>query len=245
MPFLRDRDRDAVEEMDKPDCDPALLDRTYRQFPLINAVVAGWRHAYLTHLLPYLSTSGPTTLLDVGSGGGDVARSLVRWAGRDGYDLQITAIDPDERAHRFATSRQQYNNLEFRRALSSDLVAEGRRYDLVISNHVLHHLSPTELAGLLRDTEQLCRRAAFHSDIARSPVAYALFSVGTLPFFPGSLIRRDGLTSIRRSYRADELQAAARPQWLVQRERPFRILLTYRADGEPPVGSAGEGTADA
>ncbi|MCU1572979.1 MAG: hypothetical protein JWO93_1061 [Micrococcaceae bacterium] len=231
--------------MDKPDCDPVLLDRTYRQFPLINAVVAGWRHAYRNHLLPYLSTSGRTTLLDVGSGGGDVARSLVRWAGRDGYDLHVTAIDPDERAHRFATSRQQYNNLEFRRALSSDLIAEGKSYDLVISNHVLHHLSPTDLAGLLRDTERLCRRAAFHSDIARSPVAYALFSVGTLPFFPGSLIRRDGLTSIRRSYRADELQAAVPQHWLVQRERPFRNLLTYRADGGLPAGSSGEGRGNA
>jgi 2-polyprenyl-3-methyl-5-hydroxy-6-metoxy-1,4-benzoquinol methylase len=223
---------DAVEEMDRPDCDLAMLNRTYAQFPLINAVVSGWGQVYRRQLRPLLfaaaAESGRATLLDVGCGGGDVARRLARWAARDGLPLAVTAVDPDERAFAFASGRPAVPGLSFRRALSSELVADGLRFDVVISNHILHHLDSAALALLLADSQSLCRRAAIHSDIARSNAAYGLFSAGTLPFFPGSFIRRDGLTSIRRSYTAAELRAAVPQDWSVEPGGWFRTLLVYR-----------------
>ncbi|HEX2246591.1 MAG TPA: methyltransferase domain-containing protein, partial [Arthrobacter sp.] len=167
-------------------------------------------------------------LLDIGSGGGDIPRAIAKWAARDGFPLEITAIDPDERAHAFAISRPKVDGLVFHRALSSELVARGRTFDLVTSNHLLHHLDAAQLMSLLSDSQQLCRRAAIHSDIRRSPLAYGLFSIGTLPFFPGSFIRRDGLTSIRRSYTCRELEQLAPSGWTVSARRPFHQLLSYR-----------------
>ncbi len=225
--FLRQRDPDAVEEMDSPDCDPEKLHRTYAQFPLINAVVSGWRGCYRHRIRPLLHASSETTLLDIGCGGGDVARSLAKWAARDALKLQITAIDPDERAFAFATAQPPVPGLSYRKAFSAELVAEGAAFDVVISNHILHHLAPADLAGLLADSEQLASTLAMHSDIARSPVAYALFSAGTLPFFPGSFIRSDGLTSIRRSYTTAELRSTIAPGWTVSPERPYRNLLLF------------------
>ena len=69
---LRDRDVHAVEEMDRPGCDPARLNRTYAQFSVVNRAVAGWRGIYRTHIRPVLSATTVTTLLDIGCGGGDV-----------------------------------------------------------------------------------------------------------------------------------------------------------------------------
>ncbi|MDJ0355413.1 class I SAM-dependent methyltransferase [Paenarthrobacter sp. PH39-S1] len=238
--FLRHRATGAVEEMDKPDCDPQLLERTYAQFPLINAAVAGWRGTYIQQLRPLLSADRTTTLLDIGCGGGDVPRRLAAWAARDGLPLRITAIDPDERAHAFAAARPAVPRLTFRRAFSSELVAEGATFDLVISNHVLHHLSALQLHGLLADSQLLATQASVHSDIARSPLAYALFSAGTLPVFHRSFIRRDGLTSIRRSYTASELRSAVPPTWRVQPQGPFRNLLTYTAVAHGRVVSSPE-----
>lgn len=228
MAFLANRDLAAVEEMDKPGCDPLVLERTYAQFRLINSVVAGWHRTWVRHVRPVLSTSRTTTLLDIGSGGGDVPRAFARWAARDGFRLEITAIDPDERAHSFAGSQPTTAGLTFRRAFSSELVAEGLTYDVVTSNHVLHHLSNVELRGLLADSEQLSNRLALHSDIERTRIGFALFSVGTLPL-RGSYIREDGLTSIRRSYLARELRAVVPEGWRVQQQFPFRNLLVRRA----------------
>jgi len=237
--FLAQRNILAVEEMDRPDCDPERLERTYAQFGLVNAVVAGWRRLYRRDLLPRFSPTGSTTLLDIGCGGGDVARSLARWAARDGLELRIMATDPDPRALAFALAQPSLPGLEFRPALSSELVAEGFTADLVISNHVLHHLPGPALQALMADSEALATRFALHNDLQRSPVAYALFSAGTLPFFHRSFIRADGLTSLRRSYTTAELRQLVRPGWRVRPGALFRNLLSYDASGYDAHRSAG------
>jgi len=214
--------------MDLPDCDPVLLERTYAQFPLINAVVSGWRRNYRRYVRPVLAAQDGGTVLDIGAGGGDLARALARWARRDGLSVQVTGIDPDPRAHAYASGRPAPDGCSFRAALSSDLVAEGAVFDVVVSNHVLHHLDDAAFQGILADSEKLAASLALHSDIERSPWAYGLFSAGTLPFFHGSYIRRDGLTSIRRSYTARELGAAAPAGWETLRAHPWQNLLLYR-----------------
>ncbi|MFC7375473.1 class I SAM-dependent methyltransferase [Brachybacterium sp. GCM10030267] len=227
MPDLTERDRHAAERMDDPDCDLRRLERTYAQFRVINSLVTGWRTTYRRHLRPRLHREGPTTLLDIGSGGGDLARALARWARRDGFDLRVTGIDPDPRAHAWAMRQRPVEGVYFRRALSSDLVTEGAEFDLVVSNHLLHHLEEDELRDLLRDSRRLSRTAVVHSDIQRDRLAYALFSVGTWPFFPGSFIREDGLISIRRSFTAAELRDIAPEGWDVSELGPWRLLLTH------------------
>jgi 2-polyprenyl-3-methyl-5-hydroxy-6-metoxy-1,4-benzoquinol methylase len=235
LPSFRTRDVDVTEIMDA-DCDPATLERTYRQFRHVNALISGWRQTYRTHVRPQLSTSRPTRLLDVGSGGGDLPRALVRWAILDGLRLEVVAIDPDPRAHAFATSLPRYRHLEFRQAFTSDLVAAGETFDLVTSNHMLHHLTGTELGELLADSGALLAprgdtpargaRRIIHSDITRSAAAYVLFGIGPGMLFPGSYIRADGLTSIRRSFTPAELRAAVPPGWRVEPQSAFRYLLT-------------------
>lgn len=231
--FLRERDVLAIEDMDRPDCELGRLNRSYARFPLVNAVVSGWRDTYRTRIRPLLTTAATTTVLDIGCGGGDVARSLARRAAADGYRLQVTAIDPDERAFHFATSAPPVHGVSYRRALSSELVTEGLKFDVVISNHVLHHLAAPELASLLRDSEQLCSRLALHNDLRRSRLAYALFWAGSWPLGIGSYIHGDGLTSIRRSHTAAELRAAAPPAWTVERNGLWHNLLVHRT-GQPP-----------
>ena len=229
MHLLRERAAHAVEEMDLPGCDPVRLDRTYAQFALVNRAVSGWRGIYRSQLRPRLRKGAAATLLDIGCGGGDVPVMLSRWAARDGLQLEITAIDPDPRASRFAAERHPAAGVTFRQSTAAELAGEGRSFDLVVSNHVLHHLAEDELPAFLGESAGLCHGRVIHNDLRRSPAAYALFFAGSWPF-TGSYIRQDGLTSIRRSYTAAELQAAAPPGWTVVRRAPFRNLLILDKD---------------
>jgi 2-polyprenyl-3-methyl-5-hydroxy-6-metoxy-1,4-benzoquinol methylase len=242
MGLLGARAAGAVEEMDLPGCDPARLDRTYAQFALVNRAVAGWRGIYRTLIRPGLSPGSPTSLLDIGCGGGDVPVRLARWAARDGLRLEITAIDPDPRASRFARERNGRAGVTFRQAGSSVLVDEGRSYDVVISNHVLHHLETGGLPAFLADSAALCRGLAIHNDLRRSAAAYALFYAGSW-VLTGSYIRQDGLTSIRRSYTPRELQALAPPGWIAARRPPFRNLLILDQRGGKRAGEEGDTSA--
>ncbi|GAA1488190.1 class I SAM-dependent methyltransferase [Brachybacterium sacelli] len=230
LPPLGERDVRATERMDDPDCDRAMLERTYSQFRLVNSLVAGWRATYRERLRPHLHREGVTTLLDIGSGGGDLARALARWARRDGFDLRVTGIDPDERAHAWARHRPPVAGVQFRRADSSALVSAGERFDLVVSNHLLHHLAQDALQNLLADSCHLARATAVHSDIQRDRLGYALFSLGTRPVFRDSFIREDGLTSIRRSYTTGELRPLVPEGWAVTATARWRLLLTLEAD---------------
>ncbi len=240
MGFLRGREADAVEEMDLPGCDPARLGRSYAQFAVVNRAVSGWRGIYRTLLRPRLSARSVTTLLDIGCGGGDVPVRISRWAARDGLRLAITAIDPDARASRFARERHASAGITFRQARTSELMGEGRSYDLVVSNHVLHHLADSALPAFLTESAALCRGLVIHNDLRRSPAAYALFYAGSWPF-TGSYIRPDGLTSIRRSYTTEELQAATPPGWKVARHFPFRNLLMLDKGAGIPAGDDAAG----
>jgi len=230
IPSLRERADDAVEIMDG-DCDPGMLTRTYADFRFVNAVVSGWGSIYRREIRPALSTTTLTSLLDIGSGGGDVSQALARWAARDGLRLTVLGIDPDARADAFCRTLPAQPGLSFRRAFSSELVAEGQRFDFVVSNHMLHHLVPADLGALLVDSERLCRKRVLHADIERSRIGYLGFAVGTWPFFRRSYIRPDGLTSIRRSFTAPELRAAAPPGWRVLRGLPSRLVLEWTAPG--------------
>lgn len=222
---LERRAVDLTEIMDDPACDPVALDRTYRYFKPINAVVSGWRRVYARHLRPHLSAHEPTTLLDIGSGGGDVPRALARWAARDGLRLAITAVDPDERAHRYVTAQPPTPGVEFRQASSGDLVRDGETFDLVTSNHLLHHLDHDTLASLLAHSAVLARRLVVHADIERGRLAYAAYAAGTWPLARRSFVYDDGLASVRRSYRPHELAAVVPPGWEVRTQLPYRLLL--------------------
>ena len=220
------RDTESQEFMDAPDCDPDRLERTYQQFRLVNRLVSGWRRIYRQDIRPRLDTDRPTTLLDIGFGGGDISRALAGWAVRDGLVLRTTAIDPDERALRHVRGLPDAG-VRFEQASSADLVARGERYDLVISNHLLHHLDPVALAALLADSAALSRRLVVHNDLSRARAGYGLYALATLPFARRSFIHQDGLLSIRRSYRRPELQAVVPPGWRVRSMFPQRLLLTH------------------
>lgn len=223
---LAKRDRDLRELMDDPACDPDALRRTYGQFGLVNAAVAGWRRRYRRDLRPLLSADRVTTLLDVGCGAGDVARALARWAARDGLRLAVTAVDPDPRAYAYAVERGgAASPVTLRCCSSADLVAEGRRFDVVISNHVLHHLDEAELAALLADSAVLARRLMLHNDLTRSRVAYAAYGLVSRAAGRRSFLRTDGLRSLRRSYRAAELAELVPVGWQVRPAFPFRLLV--------------------
>ncbi|MDO5875826.1 MULTISPECIES: class I SAM-dependent methyltransferase [Paenarthrobacter] len=227
---LRERDPHAVEDMDRPDCDLQRLNRSYARFPVVNYLLSGWRRTYLERLRPILETRGSATVLDVGCGGGDVARSLARWAAKDGFELQVTGIDPDERAYGFAVQAPAVKGVSYRRAHTSELVAEGLAFDVVLSNHVLHHLNPEQLAGMLRDSEALSSGIVLHNDLKRSNLSYALFAAGFWPLGLGSFICGDGLISIARSYTAPELRNAAPARWTVEGNGPWHHFLVYRRD---------------
>jgi 2-polyprenyl-3-methyl-5-hydroxy-6-metoxy-1,4-benzoquinol methylase len=222
---LSERAAHLREIMDDPGCDPDRLRRTLERFTLVNRLVAAWGTVYRTHVRPALAqATGPVRLLDIGCGGGDVLRGLVARARADGFDVSGVGIDPDARGLAVARASRPVAGVEYRLTDSTRLADSGERFDVVLSSHVVHHLTPAELRTVLDDSERLATRLALHSDIARSRLAYAAYAIGITPLAPGSFLRTDGLRSIRRSWTPAELAEIVPDGWHVERPAPFRLL---------------------
>lgn len=236
IPDLSARAVGVRERMDEPDADLRMLERTYLRFSLVNAIVSRPGRIYRREISPR-ARRGPIRILDVGAGGGDLCRSLAARLQRDGLEAEITALDADRRATTWAAAHDRGAGVRYRCARTGDLVEEGETFDVVLSNHLLHHLSPAELQDVLSDSVRLVSPGgvAVHADIARGRTAYALFAAATLPFSHNLLsrtfIREDGLTSIRRSYTPSELAAVAPSGWRVRRGLPSRLELRWEGGG--------------
>ncbi|WP_435745767.1 methyltransferase domain-containing protein [Microbacterium sp. PMB16] len=231
------RDVDATELMDDPHADERMLARTYGRFGFVNAVVSRPGSIYRRDIRPRALRDRPLRILDVGAGGGDLCRLLAGRLRRDGISAEVTALDADRRAIRWASAHDGDAGVRYRCALTTALVEAGETFDVVLSNHVLHHLDAADLQTVLDDSVRLIAPGGLvsHHDIARSSTAYALFAAVTWPLsrnmLADSFIREDGLISIRRSYTAAELAALAPRGWTVRGGVPSRLELRWEDAG--------------
>lgn len=217
-----------AERMDDPSCDPALLARTYEQFSVLNQLVSGWWSAWRQVIGPAVRQAvalrGRAEIVDVGAGGGDLARRFAAWSADAGLPVEVVGIDPDERALAYARERQRPPNVRFERHDLHDLAERGVRADVVVSNHVLHHLPQTELGAFLTASRTVARRAVLHNDLYRTRWALPAFGLLSLPF-RGSLVREDGFISIRRAWRPEELTGILPNGLDVRRDGAFRLWV--------------------
>ncbi len=224
--ILRKRRGDLLELMDDPDCDPVLLTNTYRQFYHVNRLLSGYFRIYKKWIRPEIR-HGAVSILDIGCGGGDLAARLSRWSLADGLTVQITAADPDPNAISFMRQQRFASNIEICRASTTDLLNEARTFDIVLSNHVLHHIDENDITAFISQTSTLSNRLALHNDIRRDDLAFAGFlPIGSL--FRRSFILPDGLRSIRRSFLPSELEALVPSGWRVHTMPLFRNLLIWQ-----------------
>lgn len=220
--LLRKRRPDLVEIMDRPDCHGEALNRTFAAFRHVNRMLSGWGRLYRTCIRPELERGRTNTLLDVGCGGGDILVRLVRAARRDGYDVTGIGMDPDPRAIAWAQSAwHDEPGVHFR---ESSLDGMDESYDVVVSNHVLHHLSDAEAERFLAQSLACASGVVVHNDISRNAVGLVLFQAVRV-FFPRTFIGADGTVSIRRSFRMKELLDLAGPGWQPVKAAPFRVGL--------------------
>ena len=202
-PWFRPARKRGREHLDDPrTADGALVVRELHDVARSNALFGGTRAVVaevLDALLSLPKERDPVTLLDVGTGLGDIPRAAGAAAARRGIRLASYGVELSEAAARGATD-----------AVCADafrLPFADRSIDLVTCSQVLHHFEGALALALLRELDRVASHRVIVSDIRRSYIAAAGVWLASWPlgFHPHS--RHDGVTSVLRGFTAPELGA--------------------------------------
>ena len=220
----------GVEFLDDPSCDDVLAGRSLQDVALANRLFGG-TNAVLAELLPVLSaarrTNGTLSLLDVGTGAGDIPQRARQEANRMG--VRLTTVGIELSASLAAASRPRSGE-----AIVADahtLPLPDRSVDVVTCSQLLHHFDAASTASVLRELHRVARVRVIVADLRRAWLAagglwMASFALG---FHPTS--RHDGVVSVLRGFRTHELSDAVhaatgrRPS--VRNRRGFRVTASW------------------
>ena len=236
------------ELLDGPLDEPATLDGNLRDLRRINRWLGGV--ALSAAALEALAAHrAELTLLDVGTGGGDIPIALAKLARTRRRRLHAVGIDnrPEVLA---AAVRTRPSNIE---ADGIELhVGDGRRlgyadrsFDVAHASLLLHHLDPAVAVETLREMGRVARLGVVVNDLDRTPIGWVgAWLLGHL-LTGNRYTRHDAPLSVRRAYRPHEAAvllyaAGLRPVRVVRGAFGQRYAIAAVPSGDPGRTDAGE-----
>ncbi|MCA9139776.1 MAG: methyltransferase domain-containing protein [Planctomycetales bacterium] len=232
---MKTRDRQD-EWMDQPDLDAGMHADALRGLCRVNrfsgAVGSIWKPiADLAR-----ETNGvPLRVLDVASGGGDVAISLKKLATRRGVPIEVVGCDISETAIAFATdqARDQQVDVSFiRHNVLSDPMPDG--FDVVCCSLFLHHLDGDDVVRVLHAMRSAAKRRVVISDLMRTNLGYVLAKWGIRLLTSSPVCHVDGPLSVKAALTISEARCLAeRAGWTrmdIRRNWPERFLMVCDTD---------------
>ena len=198
----------GFEYLDDHSLPPALAERSLKDVALANKLFGGTRAVLseMQSLFEELSSErvDEFSLLDIGTGLGDIPAAISRRARRDAIAVRSTGIEIN--APMAALPRDP--PLRMIAADARALPFADNSFDVIICSQVLHHLDNGDAEQLLTECSRVATRRVIISDLRRSWLAMGLLWLVSFPLRFHRLSRHDGVASIRRGFTVDELQRA-------------------------------------
>jgi SAM-dependent methyltransferase len=222
-----ERRLDGLEATDDSNANDAEVIATLRDIRRANTFLGGTRIVVSEALRLTSQSAGPLTILDVGSGTGDVVRAVARALDNRGVQTRTIAVEQSFILNRI--KRPETDEVVAGDALA--LPIRDRSVDVAICSQVLHHFGDEKARVLISELDRVARLGVIIGDLERDAVAAFLFRVvaPALRFHPVTV--RDGLLSIERGFSGPELRALVRsavPRDVVVRRRfPFRLTASW------------------
>jgi len=218
----------GTELLDDPAADPVTVAESLRNIARANRWFGGAAAVRfgLERTLGAVSPGQTISLLDLGTGLGDLPLMAMRWGARRGIRLVPIGLERNRVAARMAQQREVATVV----GCAGQPPVRDKSVDIVLVSQVAHHLHADSVIRLFQRCERLARRAVIVSDLRRHSLAAASFRCGgrLLRFDPVTL--SDGVTSIRRGFSRRELldlMNRAGVSGEVAQRPGFRLVATW------------------
>jgi 2-polyprenyl-3-methyl-5-hydroxy-6-metoxy-1,4-benzoquinol methylase len=222
----------GAELLDDPAADPAMVAESLRNIARANRWFGGAAAVRfgLGRTLGDVPSGATLSLLDLGTGLGDLPQVAVRWGASRGIRIVPIGLE----LNRAAAALARDSGLAIAVACAGTPPIRDKTVDVVLLSQVAHHLSSDSAVHLFRTCDRLARRAVIVADLRRHALAAPSFWCGArlLRFDPVTLT--DGVTSIRRGFSRRELlalMARAGIDGRVEQRPGFRLVATWAPRG--------------
>lgn len=217
----------SFEILDLPDIDPTIVKRSLADVARAN-VLFGGISAAIDELKDALKqVPRHATLLDVGTGLGDIPCRAREQARRNGVELTTIGLDAAAELAEASKCSVDYSVCGDARSLPFP----DNSIDIVMCSQVLHHFAGAEAAALLREMDRVARVRVIVSDIRRSWISAAGLWLASFPLRFHAVSRHDGVVSVMRGFTptelADTVQEAIARRPVARRRRAFRVTTSW------------------
>ena len=217
-----------AERLEDPALDRRLVLRSLRDIRRSNALFGGRAAATAEARLLFDELPARATVLDVGTGLGDVPAHIARAAGRRGIDVRTIGLDAEPVLA--AAARPRVTHAVCASGLA--LPFATRSVDLVTCSQVLHHFRGEAARALLCELNRVACVGVVISDLRRCWIAAAGFWLASFPLGFHPVTRHDGVVSVLRGFTDDELagtiEDAVRVRPVIRHRLGFRVTTHWR-----------------
>ena len=168
------------------------------------------------------------TVLDLGTGAGDIPRALVEWAESESKEIEVTALDVNPRCLAYARARHPSDRIRYLEH-SAFRCEELGSFDYVVSSMFFHHLSDDEIVALLKTINRCARRGFVVNDLYRSRLHCTAAYLAALSTFKPVVVS-DAPLSVRRGFREKDFEryrdASGISDLRIQRKPLWRLTMS-------------------
>jgi SAM-dependent methyltransferase len=206
--FDRAKRSAQAEVLDGP-IETADLAAILRDLARFNGVMQGHRPVlrWLDRAVRDVPPDQPLTLLDIGSGYGDLLRAIRAWARKRGRRLHLIGVDLSPQAVAVARpATPAADEIEYHAADVFDFTPPAP-VDFVVTSLVAHHLSDETVERFLRWMETTAQRGWFIYDLQRNIVPFHFIALAGAVLRLHPVVVHDGRISVARSLTRGEWEA--------------------------------------
>ena len=181
------------------------------------------------HLIKDLPKDQTITIMDFGCGSGDMLRMLSKFGAENNLKFQLIGIDANEATIRHAEKcSTDFENITY---LAEDIFLydfSKLKIDIALITLTLHHFKDDEILKIMRVILNLVRKGIVVNDLQRSKLAYRLFQIIIFIFRLEKMTANDGLISILRGFKKEDLQNYSRDLGLKKYSINWKWAFRYQ-----------------
>lgn len=217
------------EIMDDFDLQGAELEKTLEDLDNINKWLGGNQITLqgIKKLLKGKPKDQQFHIVDVGCGNGAILREIAEWGRAKNFNLKLTGIDANTHSIKIAESISgNFPELNFSEGNIFSEDFKHREFDIVLCTLTLHHFKDAEISEIMQSFYRQARIGVVINDLHRSKQAYYLFKAFCAVFINNDIARQDGLTSVLRGFKKNDLKKFASE--ILARKQEIKWKWAYR-----------------